>query len=225
MFKNFKTRLLVSLALLVVAAVGLPLFDGFLFRLVFYFYVLMAELELISFLKRKAHFENYLLVVLMTAFIICSAIYVATTSVVKITTFVFSACAYDVFAYLFGNLIGGKIFKKSRPFPYISKNKTWEGTIMGLVCSFVIVCFNLFVFNMFDYIFFLCGPLALIGDLFESFLKRRFAVKDSNEIIIKNKFFQKAEFFVGGSAGHGGFLDRMDSVSFVATVLWLCSIL
>ena len=70
-----------------------------------------------------------------------------------------------------------------------------------------------------DWMFFLCGPLALVGDLFESHLKRTFNVKDSNEIIIKNKFFKYVEMLEGGSEGHGGFLDRVDSTAFTGSVL------
>lgn len=70
-----------------------------------------------------------------------------------------------------------------------------------------------------DWMYLLCGPLALMGDLFESYLKRRFAVKDSNEILIKNKVFAALEACVGGSEGHGGFLDRIDSTAFACTVL------
>ena len=75
-----------------------------------------------------------------------------------------------------------------------------------------------------DYIYLFCGPLALMGDLFESFLKRKFDVKDSNEILIKNKFFEKLELVVGGSEGHGGFLDRIDSVAFTCSVLLIISL-
>ena len=70
-----------------------------------------------------------------------------------------------------------------------------------------------------DWMYLLCGPLALIGDLFESFMKRKFDVKDSNEIIRKNKVFEKLELLVGGSEGHGGFLDRIDSTAFATTIL------
>ena len=70
-----------------------------------------------------------------------------------------------------------------------------------------------------DWMYLLCGPLALMGDLLESYLKRKSDVKDSNEIIIKNKFFKKVELLVGGSEGHGGFLDRVDSTAFSGTML------
>ena len=42
---------------------------------------------------------------------------------------------------------------------------------------------------------------------------------DSNEIVIKNKFFEKLEVLVGGTEGHGGYLDRIDSTAFAATIL------
>ena len=64
-----------------------------------------------------------------------------------------------------------------------------------------------------------------MGDLFESYLKRQFKVKDSNEIVIKNKFFEKLETLVGGTEGHGGYLDRIDSIAFTATVLLIITAL
>ena len=74
-----------------------------------------------------------------------------------------------------------------------------------------------------DWYYLLCGPLALMGDLFESHLKRQFKIKDSNEIVIKNKTFAKLELLVGGTEGHGGYLDRIDSTAFAATILLIVS--
>ena len=65
---------------------------------------------------------------------------------------------------------------------------------------------------------------ALTGDLFESYLKRQFKVKDSNEILIKNPVFAKLELLVGGSEGHGGFLDRIDSTAFTSAMLLVISL-
>lgn len=138
---------------------------------------------------------------------------------------IFGICGYDTFAYLFGNALGGKFTGDIRPFRYVSKNKTWEGTIMGLISSFTLVGFLMIITNSYDYILLLTGPLALVGDLLESLLKRTFTIKDSNEIVIKNHIFKKVELLVGGSEGHGGYLDRIDSFAFTATILLLSSIL
>ena len=62
-----------------------------------------------------------------------------------------------------------------------------------------------------------------MGDLYESFLKRQFKVKDSNEIVIKNPVFSKLEMLIGGSEGHGGFLDRIDSTAFASAILLVIS--
>ena len=59
----------------------------------------------------------------------------------------------------------------------------------------------------------------MVGDLFESYMKRQFNVKDSNELVVKNPFFDKLEFIVGEKEGHGGFLDRIDSIAFTCTIL------
>ena len=98
---------------------------------------------------------------------------------------------------------------------------------MGLTTSIVLVTLliNFRGSLNVDYTYLFCGPLALLGDLYESYLKRRFGVKDSNEIVIKNKFFAKLELAVGGSKGHGGFLDRIDSVAFATTILLILSML
>ena len=123
-------------------------------------------------------------------------------------------------------MLGGRIFKKSRPFPKISKNKTWEGTILGLVFAVGLVVIKMAISGDFatEWMYLLCGPLALCGDLFESYLKRQFGVKDSNEILIRNKTFSKVELLVGGSEGHGGFLDRIDSMTLTCSVLLILSL-
>ena len=176
-----------------------------------------------SFFTKKIKFLNIILAILETLLLIGGAIFVARIDLNHFWYIILGVCGYDIFAYLFGKLVGGKIFKKSRPFPHISKNKTWEGTFLGLLTATLMVATRMGLQNGFetDWMFLLCGPLALTGDLIESFLKRKFNVKDSNEIIIKNKFFQFIELFVGGSEGHGGFLDRVDSTAFTGTVLLL----
>jgi phosphatidate cytidylyltransferase len=188
---------------------------------------LVSATELISFFWRKISFWHVLLAIIELVFLVCSSIWVAKVDRYHFWYIILGVCGYDIFAYLLGKAFGGKIFKKSRPFPHISKNKTWEGTFLGLLMSFL-MCLTMMLIRgtfEFDWVYLLCGPLALVGDLYESFLKRRFKVKDSNEILIKNKVFEKVEMVIGGTEGHGGYLDRIDSTAFATTILLLISIL
>lgn len=223
MDKNFRVRVLCGFGLAIAAIASLFTFDGMPFRVLFGIFAIISGIELLSFFKKTSHFKNVILAIIEVMFLIYGTIYITQINVIEIWLLIFGVCGYDVFAYFCGKAFGGKLFKKSRPFPHISKNKTWEGTILGLVASACLVGLILIVLGRTDYIYFLCGPLALIGDLFESYLKRQFKVKDSNEIVIKNKFFEKLEFVVGGTEGHGGFLDRLDSLVFTATVLLVLS--
>ena len=105
--------------------------------------------------------------------------------------------ATDVASYIFGSLFG-----KHKLVPKISPSKTWEGGIAGLtfaIFASVIVYYlldlptNLGLSIVFGVVIYFS---ALIGDLLESSLKRLVGVKDSGSLI----------------PGHGGILDRMDSI-------------
>lgn len=105
----------------------------------------------------------------------------------------------DSFAYLVGRAIG-----RHKMAPRISPKKTWEGFAGGIAGS-VIVWVILFATGMFafDIVFAVfCGivvaVLGVFGDLIESRLKRGVGVKDSGSLI----------------PGHGGMLDRCDSLIF-----------
>lgn len=226
MDKNFRVRVVVGVSIFVVALIGLYTFDSIPFKVLFGVFALMSAVELISFFRKKHAPLAAILALLEIAFLVCGTIFVSRINVDYFWYIILGVPGYDVFAYLFGKLFGGKIFKKSRPFPHVSKNKTWEGTILGLTMAIGMVAIKMACGGDFatDWMYLLCGPLALMGDLFESYLKRKFNVKDSNEILIKNKFFATLETCVGGSEGHGGFLDRIDSTVFACTVLLVISL-
>lgn len=110
----------------------------------------------------------------------------------------------DTMAYLVGSLIG------RTPFSPVSPKKTWEGTIGGAILAVLVVTFGgIYLLH------FAAKPLLLIsstaaiagtmGDLLESKLKRLAGVKDSGRIM----------------PGHGGFLDRFDSLLVAITVTWI----
>ncbi|MDO5451837.1 MAG: phosphatidate cytidylyltransferase [Candidatus Saccharibacteria bacterium] len=223
MDKNFRVRVMVGVMLFAIALLALYTFDALPFKIIFGLFALVSAIELFSFFKKRRKFENVILAIIEMAFLIYGVIFVAQTDVGHFWYIILGVPGYDIFAYLFGKLFGGKVFKKSRPFPRISKNKTWEGTLLGLTMAVGMVAILIAARGTFttDWMYLLCGPLALCGDLFESFLKRKFCVKDSNEVLIKNPGFAKLELLVGGSEGHGGFLDRIDSTAFACTILLL----
>lgn len=226
MDRNFKVRVSVGLGMFIVALVALYTFDAIPFKIIYALFSLVSVVELISFFKRGFSYQRLTLAMIEIILLVCGAVFIAKIDVGHFWYIILGVPGYDIFAYLSGKVFGGKIFKKSRPFPKISKNKTWEGTVLGLSVATAMVAILMSTWGDFgtDWMYLMCGPLALIGDLYESFLKRRFKVKDSNEIIIKNKWLKRLEILVGGSEGHGGFLDRVDSTAFACTILLIISL-
>lgn len=112
----------------------------------------------------------------------------------------------DTFAYIVGKSIG-----KHKLIERISPNKTIEGFIGGIVATNIIgyIISTYFPGELGTLHWFIlaniCGIFAVMGDLFESKFKRLAHVKDSAKII----------------PGHGGFLDRLDSLILVAPFVYL----
>jgi phosphatidate cytidylyltransferase len=109
----------------------------------------------------------------------------------------------DTFAYLTGSLLG-----RHPMTPRLSPGKTWEGFVGGILFTmlggFIISKITgEFISGTWIWISLLISILGLAGDLFESGLKRRREVKDTGGIL----------------PGHGGILDRFDSLLFVAPVI------
>ena len=110
----------------------------------------------------------------------------------------------DTAAYLVGSLIG------RRPLSSISPNKTWEGTIAGILISVLLVTKIMGQYiPLSEKSIFLISIVAAVagtfGDLVESKLKRVAGVKDSGTMM----------------PGHGGFLDRFDSILLATPFVWL----
>jgi len=113
----------------------------------------------------------------------------------------------DTMAYVVGSWIG------KTPFSKISPKKTWEGTIGGAVLSVVVM-------GLLGYLLpaahqlpvihriclaAICSVFGTLGDLLESKLKRMAGIKDSGSFM----------------PGHGGFLDRFDSLLIALPFVWL----
>ena len=135
MSKNFKVRAIVTVGMFAVALVSLYVFDAIPFRILFTLFSVVAAVELCSFFSKKSQTINIVLAALEMLFLIGGVIFVAQTSVSQFWYVILGVPGYDIFAYVFGNIFGGKVFGAARPFPKISKNKTWEGTIWGLITA------------------------------------------------------------------------------------------
>ena len=114
----------------------------------------------------------------------------------------------DIAAYFIGRAAGGP-----KLVPQVSPNKTWSGAIGGTLAAVIVALAlaktaglaGLFAIAMLAIVL---SVSAQIGDVFESFLKRRFGAKDSGHLI----------------PGHGGLMDRLDgfvTASVVATLIGL----
>ncbi len=124
---------------------------------------------------------------------------------------IFSIWINDTMAYLVGSFIG------KTPLTKISPKKTWEGTIGGIILCIVAIGFlfplimgkELQLLSTPTAIWFivpgLCAIFGTLGDLLESKLKRMADVKDSGSFM----------------PGHGGFLDRFDSLLVAVPAVWI----
>lgn len=116
----------------------------------------------------------------------------------------------DSGAYMIGRKIG-----KNKLAPKISPNKTWEGSIGGTISAVIILAIYCHFFSVINgWITMVLVTLILsifgqFGDLIESSLKRYYGVKDSGKIL----------------PGHGGILDRFDSMLVVMPLMHLLGII
>ena len=120
---------------------------------------------------------------------------------------IFSIWINDTMAYLVGSFIG------KTPFSPISPKKTWEGTIGGaILCMVTIALMGHYIpvaqhigWQHWFHIAAICAVFGTLGDLLESKLKRMADIKDSGSFM----------------PGHGGFLDRFDSLLVATPFVWL----
>lgn len=115
----------------------------------------------------------------------------------------------DIAAYFTGKTFGGP-----KIMPLVSPKKTVSGSLGGLVAGILAGWLYSLVLTgeVTGWILFVSGVLSVLGqagDLFESWVKRRFGVKDSGRLI----------------PGHGGLMDRIDALIIATAALWLVALL
>lgn len=117
---------------------------------------------------------------------------------------IFSLWINDTMAYIVGSIVG------KTPLSKISPKKTWEGTAGGIILTIIVICLIAYFTKRISVtdagiMAGIAGITGTLGDLFESKLKRMAGVKDSGQIM----------------PGHGGFLDRFDSLLFASLFIWI----
>lgn len=114
----------------------------------------------------------------------------------------------DTFAYFFG-----KTFGQEKIMPNISPNKTCVGSISGLIGSLLVwflLFYNNYFYDLFNFkqiiiLSLIVGVIGQLGDFAESMIKRNANIKDASQIL----------------KGHGGVLDRFDSLAFASPVVYI----
>ncbi|AEV98646.1 phosphatidate cytidylyltransferase [Niastella koreensis] len=144
-------------------------------------------------------FLGILCVTIPLCFFICIACWPISSRVYNheiILGYFFLLWAGDSGAYFIG-----KLFGRHHLFERISPKKTWEGSLGGMVCAITVAYVNSHLFTKIDItgwvvIAFIIIVIGTYGDLIKSLMKRTLNLKDSGTIL----------------PGHGGMLDRFDSL-------------
>ncbi len=192
-YSNFLLRLLLSMFF-----ISLYLFLSYInFNYVFYLIILIYFLV---FIEIYFNFKSYK--VIPTIYILISFIFFITINFnneifLKFNLFILTVVTFDIFSYLFGKFFGQHKLTK------ISPKKTYEGLLGGIVSSFLFSLLFSYIFKIkinFSLIVFILLIIlsAFIGDILESYYKRKNNIKNSSKLI----------------PGHGGVFDRFDSFLF-----------
>jgi len=198
-YKNIIYRLLISLLLFSIYII--TIFNYYLlFLFVTSLYIIIFSETFIYFKKYK----SYIILYLSLSYLCFLIFFFQYFDYFLLNILVFSIIFYDSCSYLTGSLLG-----KNYVFIKISPKKTLEGYIGGIVLTNIIflIYFNFmsksieflnFVILINFIIFF-----SIVGDLMQSFFKRKNYIKDSSNFL----------------PGHGGFFDRFDSL--ISSIIFL----
>ena len=201
-----KSRILIGL-------IGFPSVIYIIFNHIIFFNIIVIicfSLAFIEFAKITSKFSNRLSWLIFGVLYIfggmISLIYLRSIDLILNSPFTFLLFAgvmiNDSMAFIVGKILGGP-----KIIPNISPNKTYAGLIGGLFGSIIFIFLsdkyfldvftNFYLTNM-DKIFliFVFNIIGFFGDSFESFIKRKANIKDSSKLLL----------------GHGGMLDRLDSL-------------
>lgn len=202
--KTHKENILLRIISGIILIFALTIFREKLFQLLCLFFIFMF-IEMIRVLKKNQRltpFEKGLLLLYFSTYLLFSVL--SCQKIKKLFQFIMCLFILDSSSF-----IGGLIFGGFKPFPSLSKNKTMSGYIVGLIIgsiAFEVMIYGSLYINdkkralIVSIITAICGQ---VGDLIISGVKRILKIKDFSFMI----------------PGHGGFLDRFDSL-FLSSIFY-----
>ena len=198
-YKNLFIRSFVTLILLLIYFL-LFLINN---NLIIYLIIIIYFIILIEILFYFIILKNILVLYIVLSFFFFILYYNYYFNIIEFNLLILTIIIFDISSYLVGNFLG-----KKKIFKYISPNKTYFGLIGGILLSNIFSIFYILYFNnkvVLDNIFLINFIIifAFIGDITESYFKRKNKLKNSSNFL----------------PGHGGFLDRFDS--FIFAIIFL----
>ena len=190
-YNNFFTRSLISFIFLsIYFFLSFYNFDYILFFIIFIY--VMIFIEIIMNFKRL---KIFILIYLIISFLFFLNLEINNVQFMNFNLLILVIISFDIFSYIFGNLYG-----RTKILFSISPNKTLEGLLGGVVCSFALSLIYLYFFNLHInsknlIIVLIIIISSFLGDVIESKFKRINNIKNSSNYL----------------PGHGGFFDRFDS--------------
>lgn len=161
-------------------------------NLIYFFNLFLILFTIIIVFKSNFNIKYLFLIIILIFVYNFFAIYLKSREIFFLIFLI--AFFNDTIAYIFGKIIKGPLI-----IPSISPNKTWSGTLISFVSTSVLLLF-------FDYNLFISIILSLslfFGDIFFSLVKRKNNLKDFSSVL----------------GGHGGALDRLDSIFFFIIII------
>ena len=192
-YNNFLLRLLFSFFFIFVYLI----FSYIKFEYIFYLILLIYILVIFEIYLYFKIYKLFPILYLLISFLFFIMIDFDKIIILNFNFFILIVISFDIFSYFIGKTFGKNNFTK------ISPNKTYEGLFGGALSSIFLALIFAFIFGItvnMELIFyiFLIISFAFVGDIIESFFKRKNNLKNSSEFI----------------PGHGGVFDRFDSFLF-----------
>ena len=205
-YKNLYYRTLSSLFLIVLLLSSIYFLSKYLFIIITVLYVIIFY-KVFKIFKINSFKLLFLFFYILVSYIAIQSYLIYFYNPIIFLYFVLIVVLFDSISYFAGSLFG-----KTKIFINLSPSKTYEGLFFGILITLIIsyfINYTFFIFNNYYYIVFnlLVISTAFIGDILESYFKRKVNLKDSSNFL----------------PGHGGFFDRFDGFILSVIPLFLFS--